>query len=174
MRADDATISALMARAQRGDAAAYRAVLGHSRAWLAGFYRGRIDPAAADDLVQETLVSVHAKRATYDPARPFLPWLAAIARYRWVDWLRKTYRLSEAGLDDSLAEGDHADEVIARISIDRMLTYLPSSQAQAIRLVKIEGLSIAEASTRTGQSESLVKVNIHRGLRKLAEHVESE
>lgn len=174
MRADNATMAALMGRAQAGDAAAYRAVLDHSRSWLIGFYRGRIDPAAADDLVQETLISVHAKRATYDPARPFLPWLAAIARYRWVDRLRKTYRSAETELDETLAEGDHEAEVVSRISIDRMLARLSEGQAEAIKLVKIEGLSIAEASGRTGQSESLVKVNIHRGLKKLAEHVESE
>ena len=58
MRADDTTMSALMGKAQKGDAEAYRAVLDHSRKWLTGFYRGRIDPAAADDLVQETLMSV--------------------------------------------------------------------------------------------------------------------
>lgn len=174
MRADDAFLSALMGKAQAGDRDAYRAVLDYSRQWLLRFYRGRIEPAAADDLVQDTLMSVHAKRATYDPARPFLPWLAAIARYRWIDRLRKTYRSAEAELDETLGEGDHEDEVLARVSIDRMLARLSDAQAEAIRLVKIEGFSVAEASGRTGQSESLVKVNIHRGLRKLAEHVESE
>ncbi|AOL22947.1 RNA polymerase sigma-70 factor, ECF subfamily [Erythrobacter litoralis] len=174
MRADDASLSALMSKAQAGDREAYRAVLEHSRDWLVRFYRGRIDPAGADDLVQETLMSIHAKRATYDPSRPFLPWLAAIARYRWVDRLRRTYRRSETELDETLAEGDHEADVVARISIDRMLARLSEGQGEAIRLVKIEGLSIAEASRRTGQSVSLVKVNIHRGLRKLAEHVESE
>jgi len=174
MRTDDATMSVLMGKAQKGDAEAYRAVLDHSRKWLTGFYRGRIDPAGADDLVQETLMSVHAKRGTYDPSRPFLPWLAAIARYRWVDRLRRSYRRPETELDETLSEGDHEAEVIARISIDRMLAQLSDAQAEAIRLVKIEGLTIAEASGRTGQSESLVKVNIHRGLKKLAANVESE
>ncbi|MFW5633595.1 MAG: sigma-70 family RNA polymerase sigma factor [Erythrobacter sp.] len=174
MRADDASLSALMGKAQAGDRAAYRAVLEHSRAWLVRFYRGRIDPASAEDLVQETLMSIHAKRATYDPSRPFLPWLAAIARYRWVDRLRRTGSWGETELDEALAEGDHEAGILARISIDRMLARLSKGQGDAIRLVKIEGLSIAEASRRTGQSESLVKVNIHLGLRKLADHVESE
>ena len=62
----------------------------------------------------------------------------------------------------------------ARLSLDRLLALLPAGQAQAITLVKIEGASIAEASRISGQSESLVKVNIHRGLRKLAGLVESE
>lgn len=38
--------------------------------------------------------------------------------------------------------------------------------------MKIEGLSVTEAAIKTGQSESLVKVNIHRGLRKLSALVE--
>lgn len=174
MRFDETSLAALMARAQGGDAQAYRLVLDFCRTWLRGFYRGRIDGAAADDLIQETLVALHTKRASYDPTRPFLPWLAAIARYRWVDWLRRSYRLAETGLSDELSEGDHGNEVVARVSIDRMLARLSDAQAAAIRLVKIEGLSIVEASDRTGQSQSLIKVNIHRGLKRLADHVESE
>jgi len=174
MRVDDATMARLMGHAQNGDATAYRAVLDTSRRWLARFFAGRIAPAAVDDLIQETLVSVHNKRATYDPARPFLPWLAAIARYRWVDQLRRSYRASEEELSDAFAAGDHEAEVVARISIDRMLARLSPAQAEAIRLVKIDGLSVVEASGRTGQSEALIKVNIHRGLKRLAQHVESE
>jgi DNA-directed RNA polymerase specialized sigma subunit, sigma24 homolog len=62
--------------------------------------------------------------------------------------------------------------VIARVSLDRLFAHLPVKQAEAIELVKIEGLSIEEASARSGQSASLVKVNIHRGLKKLAALVE--
>ena len=174
MQIDDSALPALMRQAQSGNPDAYRAVLDFSRAWLARFYRGRIEPSAVDDLIQETLVSVHTKRATYDPGLPFLPWLAAIARYRWVDRLRRTYRQAETALGETLAQADHESEVLARVSIDRMLARLSEGQAEAIRLVKIEGHSIVEASERTGQSESLVKVNIHRGLKRLAEHVESE
>ena len=60
----------------------------------------------------------------------------------------------------------------ARITLERLFGVLPGAQARAIALVKIEGLSIAEASAATGQSESLVKVNIHRGLKKLAHMIE--
>jgi DNA-directed RNA polymerase specialized sigma24 family protein len=63
--------------------------------------------------------------------------------------------------------------VIAQLSIDALFKLIPEAQATAIRLVKIQGLSIAEASNETGQSEILVKVNIHRGLKKLAALVES-
>lgn len=174
MKVDDPTLARLMERAQAGDTAAYRMVLEASRHWLVRFFTGRIVRGAVDDLVQETLASVHQKRATYEPSRPFLPWLAAIARYRWVDQLRRTYRAGEVELSEILSNDSDEEEFFARISLDRMLARLSAGQAEAIRLVKIEGLSIAEASGRTGQSESLVKINIHRGLKRLAQHVESE
>ncbi len=132
------------------------------------FFAQKISPDAVDDLVQDTLISLHRKRASYDPARPFLPWLAAIARYRWVDRLRQTYRHAADELQDQHSEGSHEDVVGAKISIDRLLHQLPEGQAVAIRLVKIDGLSIAEACAKCGQSEPLVKVNIHRGLKRLA------
>ena len=174
MQVDDATLSRLMAQAQSGDAAAYRTVLDAARRWLMRFYSGRVPPHAVDDLIQETLVSVHRKRATFDPTRPFLPWLAAIARFRWVDHLRGHYRQAADELSDGMAAlGAFDDAVIAQISVDRMLAQLSAAQATAIRLVKIHGLSIAEAAAQSGQSEALVKVNIHRGLKRLAHHIES-
>jgi Sigma-70 region 2 len=72
MRADDATLARWMALAQQGDAAAYRLLLEASRDWLKRFYARRIAPSAVDDLVQEVLVSLHTKRASYDPERPYL------------------------------------------------------------------------------------------------------
>ena len=174
MKADDVSLGRLMAMAQAGDAAAYRALLDACRRWLLRFFARRIAPALVDDLVQDTLASIHAKRASYDPARPFLPWLAAIARYRWVDQLRRTYRADEVTLEDEFSVDSGEEAIAARISIDRLLGKISAAQATAIRLVKIDGLSIIEASERCGQSEPLVKVNIHRGLKKLAALIESE
>lgn len=174
MKADEQGMSRLMALAQAGDQSAYRALLHASRDWLTGYFRGRIAAVAIDDLVQDTLLSVHAKRATYDPQRPFLPWLAAIARYRWIDQLRRHYRDDADDLLDVHGTDSGEEATLARISIDRMLGRLGRGQAEAIRLVKIDGLSVAEASARCGQSESLIKVNIHRGLKRLARLVESE
>ncbi|MCU0728910.1 MAG: sigma-70 family RNA polymerase sigma factor [Sphingopyxis sp.] len=174
MKSDDPSLSRLMALAQAGDQAAYRELLDTARRWLARFFAGRVAAASVDDLVQETLMSMHKKRATFEPGRPFLPWLAAIARYRWVDHLRVVYRTEEDGGSDAEGRIDPFDDaVIAEVSIDRMLAQLPPGQADAIRLVKIHGHSIADAAAQTGQSEALVKVNIHRGLKRLASHIES-
>lgn len=161
-----------MAMSQQGDRVAYASLLKACQLWLRGYYARRIAPAQLDDLVQETLIALHTKRASWDNTRPFLPWLAAIARYRWVDHLRRLYRADETALDVDVAGTDEEPAIAARITLERLFGVLPDAQARAIALVKIEGLSIAEASVATGQSESLVKVNIHRGLKKLAHMIE--
>ena len=173
MIADEPTFANLMRLSQKGDRQAYTVLLTEAQRWLERYLRHRCPPTQLDDLVQEVLMALHRKRATYDPARPFLPWLAAIARYRWVDYLRKIYRSAEDELGDhDVAQDSEEEAVMARMSLERMFVHLPDKQSEVIELCKIEGLSIAEAAERTGQSESAVKVNIHRGLKKLSALVE--
>lgn len=173
MIADEATLARLMAKAQQGDKVAYRVLLDEAGMWLERYFRRRVPPHQLDDLVQDVLMAVHNKRASYDAARPFLPWLAAIARYRWVDHLRKVYKHEADLLEDNDAVEDSEEDVIeARVSLERLFVNLPEKQSRVIELVKIEGHSIREAAEKTGQSESLVKVNIHRGLRKLSALIE--
>ena len=173
MTADETTLTRLAGLAQTGDKQAYAALLGAARLWLLRYYRRRTTPCQLDDLVQETLLAVHRKLASYEPTRPFTPWLAAIARYRYVDHLRLIYRRAEDELGADHVDS-HSDEpaITARISLERLFEALPDAQQRAIELVKIEGLSISEASQTTGQSESLVKVNIHRGLKRLSAMIE--
>lgn len=163
----------LMGLAQDGDKAAYHALLSGCRDWLARYYARRIAPPMVDDLIQDTLLSLHAKRASFERARPFYPWLAAIARYRWIDALRKLTTSEELHEDQAtVASGE--DVIVSRLSLEALMARLPPAQAHAITLTRLEGRSVAETSRITGQSESLVKVNVHRGLKKLAALVESE
>ena len=168
MIADEATLARLAGLAQSGDRQAYAAMLTACRSWLLRYYRRKVPHE------QDTLLSVHRKLASYDPARPVIPWLAAIARYRFVDHLRIVYRnaASETFDDDAALSYDEEPAFTARVSLERLFQALPDAQSQAIELVKIQGLSISEASASTGQSESLVKVNIHRGLKRLAAMIE--
>ncbi len=173
MVADEPTLARLMAATQNGDKAASNVLLTEVGVWLERYFRRRIPPHSIDDLVQDVLMAVYTKRATWDPARPFLPWLAAIARYRWVDHLRKVYKHdSKELMEDDAVEDSEEEVVLARVSLDRLFGQIPEKQAEVIEMVKISGLSIREAAEKTGQSESLVKVNIHRGLKKLASLVE--
>lgn len=174
MMADDATMARLMALSQGGDRQAYATLLVECQTWLRRFFARRIAAHQIDDLVQDTLLSIHHKMASYDPNRPFLPWLAAIARYRWVDQLRKTYKSVETEFDENAAAESSESAIEASLSLARMFSYLPPAQSDVIAMVKIKGLSIAEAANASGLSESLVKVNIHRGLKKLAALIEKE
>jgi RNA polymerase sigma factor (sigma-70 family) len=172
MIADDATMARLAKLAQAGEQDAYRVLLTACQLWLKRYYARRIAPTQLDDLVQDTLLSLHRKLSSYDPDRPFLPWLAAIARYRWVDHLRQIYRANETELDWDTAAASDEPAISARISLEQLLAQLPPSQVSAIEMVRIEGLSVREAAAASGQSESLIKVNIHRGLKRLAAMIE--
>lgn len=163
----------LMAAAQRGEAAPYRRLLAELRPWLVRYFSRRLPPSAVEDAVQETLIAIHNKRQTYEPERPFGPWLAGIARYKWIDRLRSAGRHAADELPETLGTPDHESAVTSAIALEQLLATLKPAQAEVIRLVKLSGLSIEEAAARTGQSAALVKVNIHRGLGRLAKLVES-
>lgn len=173
MIADEATLTRLAGLAQRGDKQAYATLLNACRNWLLRYYRRKVPPEQIEDLVQDTMLSLHRKLASYDPSRSIVPWLAAIARYRFIDHLRQAYRNAADAIEDDMALA-HDDEpaLTARLSLERLFEGLPDAQCRAIELVKIEGLSIKEASASTGQSESLIKVNIHRGLKRLTALIE--
>lgn len=164
----DSDWGSLMAAAQRGEAAPYRRLLDLLRPWLLRYFRRRLPPGVVEDAVQEALIAIHDKRHTYDPTRPFEPWVAAIARYKWIDRIRAMKRANFEELDENLSVEDHHAAVISATILEALLAELKPAQSQVIRLVKIEGLSIEEAATRSGQSVALVKVNIHRGLAKMA------
>lgn len=163
-----------MVAAQQGNAGAYRRLLDELRKWLCRFYARRLPPAMVEDAVQDALIAIYDKRHTYDPERPFKPWLVAVARYKWIDRLRSMGRATTEELPDDIAVEDHESSVTSSVVLAQLMTELKPAQAEAIQLVKIEGFSVEEASARTGQSGSLIKVNIHRGLARLAAIVQKQ
>jgi RNA polymerase sigma-70 factor (ECF subfamily) len=117
------------------------------------------------------VLAIHLKRATYDPSEPLTPWVYAIARYKLVDFLRRT-RASRANVpieeaDEVMAHDDH-DATESSYDIRRLMEGLSKNMRCAVEAVKLDGLSTAEAARRCGLSESGVKVNVHRGLKTLA------
>ena len=156
----------MMAAAQRGHAAVYRRLLDEVGVWLRAYFANRLPASLVDDAVQETLIAIHEKRHTYDPARPFRHWLGAIARYKWIDRLRSMPSCAPPSFGDP-TQRDHAPAIMSAAVLEQLLRALKPAQSTAIRLVKLQGLSIGEAALQTGQSASLVKVNIHRGLTRL-------
>lgn len=162
----------LMLASLGGDRSAYRTLLAALTPHLRAYYARRLSRVAdAEDLVQETLIAIHTRRASYDTTLSFTAWLHAIARYKLIDHfrrngVRRTVPLEEA--DSVVAEADIEAAEAAR-DVERLLAKLPQNKSRLIRQVKIDGLSTAEAAAASGVSESAVKVGVHRGIRKLSE-----
>ena len=156
-----------MRAAQNGDAQAYRALLGALRPWLVSYFRRRLRGSDGEDLVQMTLLSLHEKRHTYDPAAPFMPWISAVARHKLIDYVRKTGRHVHVELDEEMGLEDGLAPDLAARDVAVLLSQLPKDQARVIRLHKLNELSVEETAAATCKSASSVKVIVHRGLKKL-------
>ena len=161
-----------MAAAQEGHGGAYQRLLTELSDWLLHYFGRRLPPGGVDDAVQETLLAIHRRRHTYDPQLPFAPWLAAIAKRKWIDQLRSMGRRPSEELPADIATGDHEAAVTSASVLASLLGELRPAQAQAIILVKLHGYSIDDVSRETGLSESAVKMNIHRGLARLTAMLE--
>jgi len=160
-----------MLAALAGDARSYQDMLGAVAPLLRSYFRRRLGSASEDveDLVQDTLIAIHGRRATYDAARPFTAWMYALARYKLLDLLRRgRATVSLNGLEEILSGGDFEEAAIARLDVETLLASLPAKQARAIRDTKLKGLSVAEAAESGGLSLANVKVSVHRGLKQLA------
>jgi RNA polymerase sigma-70 factor (ECF subfamily) len=161
-----------MVAAQEGHGGAYRRLLAELSIWLTRYFQRRLAAADVDDAVQETLMAVHRRRHTYDPQYPLGPWLAAIAKRKWIDQLRSLGRRPTDELSVDLSIGDHESSVVSGSVLASLLEQLRPAQAQAILLVKVQGYSIEDASQETGLSASAIKMNIHRGLARLTAFIE--
>src|SRR5207249_258733 len=173
--ARDLDWSVYMARAQAGDREAYRRLLEdvapYLRSIAARHFRNSGD---IEDTVQEVLLTVHAVRHTYDPARPFGPWLVAIANRRVVDGLRRqgrssarevtleteheTFAVPQANLAEAASDGR-----VLRDAVEQ----LPSGQRDAIRMLKLQEMSLKEAAAVSGTTVAALKVATHRALKSL-------
>ncbi len=173
----EARLKALMVAAMDGDAAAYHALLAALTPHLRTYYARRLPRSAdAEDLVQETLIAIHTKRATYDTAQPFTVWLHAIARYKLIDHFRRSgiRRTLPLEVAETVMAEENTTAAEAARDIERLLQHLPENKRALIRAMKIEGLSAAETAERTGLSESAVKVGVHRALKALAKLIGGE
>jgi len=168
--------TALMIRAQQGDAVAYAALLTALASTARQYVRNRFgDVTWLDDVAQETLLTIHSARQTYDARRPFAPWFYAILSSRMIDVLRKERRVGarEFGTDvlpERVAHVAPAHEHTAAVDsqhLARALETLPDRQREVVSALKLRDESVKEVSRRLGMSESAVKVTAHRGYKAL-------
>jgi RNA polymerase sigma factor (sigma-70 family) len=171
----DEQLRLLMREAQKGDGDAYRALLTAVTPRIRRVVRARrgfLGVADTEDLVQDVLLSVHAVLATYDPSRPFMPWLLAIVRNRLADAARRYGRQHkhETHVDDlQVTFGEFStnttDGGIGDLkALEQAIRALPAGQRQAIELLKLQEMSLKEASAATGTSVAALKVATHRAI----------
>lgn len=164
----------LMAAAQNGDQVAYAALLRDLLPYLRAMARRRFRQAEeAEDAVQDILLTLHTVRHSYDPARPFRPWIVTIARRRIADRMVRLGRRAAnemlSALDDDetfsvpVTNSDMDTTVQAREAVAAVAD-LPPGQRQAFELLKVQGLSLNEASAATGLSVTALKVATHRAV----------
>ena len=170
---EEARYRAWMASAQGGDSAAFERLLTALLSSLRSFVRSRLrDDAAIEDVVQNVLFSVYKARHTYRPERPLGPWLRAIARNAVMDAHRDRTRRArrEVPLQDAgpvaAPEPRRPDAALSSAMVEA-LSALPDGQREAVELLHVKGLSVAEAARKVGISPGALKVRAHRGYRAL-------
>lgn len=170
----DHRLSELMRAAQDGDRLAYGTLLTEVAAAVRDFVRKRLpDVESQEEVVQDTLLCIHRDRHTYDPERPFRPWMYAITRHRLSDHLEKQRRrnqievLAEEETEVSVSAEASASDHRAQGILHHALAQLSKTQREIIQMLKLDGLSVTEISMRTGLTASNVKVTAHRGYKRL-------
>jgi RNA polymerase sigma-70 factor (ECF subfamily) len=163
---------------RRGEAIAYERMLREVATVLGRLLAPRLVRVGlgaheAEDLVQEILIGLHGKRRTWDPARPFLPWLYAITRYKLIDFMRhrrrETWRRVDLPLEDwfEIVEAP-ADETNGPTwEVDRHLAVLPVRQRKIVRAIAVEGASVRNVARGLATSEGVVRMTLHRAIRRL-------
>jgi RNA polymerase sigma-70 factor (ECF subfamily) len=178
-RVEPALWPALMQKAQDGDAQAYRLLLGSMMPAIQSLVRRRVfDEALAEDVVQEVLMTLHRVRHTYDPARPMMPWIAAIAATRAVDALRRQGRVQRREIwDETVLAMELDPDASARMEdfavqgeVSQLLSALPARQRQAVEMVKLQEMSLDHVAAATSQSVPALKALLHRAFAKLRQN----
>ncbi|GLQ95999.1 RNA polymerase sigma factor [Dyella mobilis] len=173
-----------MAAAQAGDQRAYARLLTDSVALIRAVARRQgVAVDALDDVVQETLLTVHRVRHTFDPTRSYDAWLAAIASRRAIDALRSHGRRDRREVHDERAYDMHADRDDASAETERAqqagrlreaIDALPPGQREAVEQLGLRERSLAEAAEHTGRKTGALKVNLHRALKTLRDRMNGE
>jgi RNA polymerase sigma-70 factor (ECF subfamily) len=167
-----------MKQALAGDKAAYSELLRETARLLRPYFSKRLSfDSEVDDLLQETLISIHKARHTYDGERPYNPWAYAIAKFRLQDYLRMHYadqlrHAQDISELESFLHEDVTETPISYESISGEVQKLPEKQATILRLMHQDGYTAKEVAEKLGMNESAVKVAAHRAYKILRQKLE--
>jgi RNA polymerase sigma-70 factor (ECF subfamily) len=165
-----------MAAAQGGDGAAYSRLLREILPYVRAIARRHHStPDRLEDVTQDVLLTIQRVRHTYDPSRPFSAWLGAIAHRRSIDAVRRKVRTDASETFSPIAYETYADPAANKdmaanednAALAEAIAALPPGQRQAVELLRLKEMSLAEASAASGQSVGALKVGLHRAIRAL-------
>jgi RNA polymerase sigma-70 factor (ECF subfamily) len=177
--------AALLAAAQRGDHAAFTAIIERHAKLVHGYLRARLTRLAdAEDLGQEVFLRVYTAKAVPREGEgvAMRPWLIGIARNVLREHARKTRRRRETAwtalcldIEDLVgtaeSDGGAFDEVMGKLP--RCLEGLGPSARQAIDLYYHDDLRMQDIATRFKRSEGAVKLLVHRARQAVRRCLES-
>lgn len=126
----------------------------------------------AEDLLQETFLQVHRSRRTYQPGRPVVPWLFAIARHvflmdRRSGKRRRRHEVSEVADLPELPVPAEVAQLADRERIAKALVSVPESRREALLLHHVWGFSFSEVGALLGIRKGTAKLRAHRGIQSL-------
>ncbi len=162
----------LMVKVQQGDKAAYEQLLNELGPVLLGYVRKRVfNREIVQDVYQEVLLTFHKARHSYEPSRPFGPWLFTVARNSMLDALAKNRRFveREIAVEELPETGTVEMDGSLGDDLDQALKALPPLNREAIELLKLKGLSLEAAAAQLQITVAALKVRAHRGYRQLRE-----
>jgi RNA polymerase sigma-70 factor (ECF subfamily) len=170
----DSSLEALMVGYQQGDGESTAALIERVSPLLHRFFKVQtVSRRFADDLLQETWLRIHEVRHTYRKGEPVLPWLYAIARHVRVDQYRKLHRVeSREQAVDAVPEKIQPMAADNAPDLEAILEKLPESQAEAIFMMKVSGMSLEEVARATSSTVGAVKQRVHRAYDTLRELLE--
>jgi RNA polymerase sigma-70 factor, ECF subfamily len=159
----------LMERAQRGDREAFHILFKEVGPLITRFLRRRLaGNTEIEDICQEVMIAVYKSRHTFQPERPFEPWLFAIVRkVSGEHFRRERQRLEFQIVVDELPELGIEGGSGQNLEVREALEQLSPTQMEALSLTKVEGLSVEEAAQRAGTSIGSMKVRVHRAYESL-------
>jgi RNA polymerase sigma-70 factor (ECF subfamily) len=165
-----------MCRANDGDETAYANLLEEIGGVMEQYLRRRFGGSDfVEDCVQESLLSIHRARASYDRRRRFRPWMFTIVRHKAIDMLRRrgtrgAYEVPEGDTEHAAPENEPG----AALQTAQALSVLEPKYRDALVLTKLQGHSLAEAAERAGVTAMAMKSRVHRAIRQLQQILEDE
>lgn len=165
---------AVLAIANGHDRDAFAALFTHYAPRVKGYIIKRgIDNAAADELLQEVMITVWTKARYFDPTRGSVStWLFTIARNTLIDRVRRERRPEFDPDDPTLSEAPPSPEQFVErtryaIAVKNALAELPEEQAQVVAQVYGEGKSLSDVAIATHTPLGTVKTRMRLALARL-------